>query len=141
MIKHTDNLKCPFCVGRKVNCSEVLMGRTKQFPLDPENQHNLEYLLLKINLFRDKYNKPLIVSSGYRPSSINQAVGGAKKSAHQTCQAIDFIDKDGKIKEFLKQNPNLLEELDLYQEHPDYTKTWVHLQTRKTKSGKRIFIP
>jgi hypothetical protein len=37
--------------------------------------------------------------------------------------------------------PKLLEQYDLYMEDPLYTTTWVHLQTRPTKSGSRVFKP
>jgi hypothetical protein len=35
----------------------------------------------------------------------------------------------------------VLEACDLYCEDFKYTKTWVHLQSRPTRSGKRIFKP
>lgn len=79
------------------------------------------------------------VSSGFRPSAANSNAGGAKKSAHMSGEAIDLVDIDGKLK--VKMSLELLKKYDLYMESGEYTKTWLHLQTRPTRSGRRIFIP
>jgi len=120
---------------------EVLMGRDKQYPLTPELERNLQELLRRLNLFRQIYGRPMVVTSGYRPAALNKQVGGAKNSAHMTCEACDFRDEKGELRRYILQNPNVLEVCDLYCEDFSFTPTWVHLQTRRTKSGKRIFKP
>jgi hypothetical protein len=120
---------------------EVLMGRDKQYPLTPELESNLQELLRRLNMFRQMYARPMVVSSGYRPSVLNEQVGGAKNSAHMTCEACDFHDSDKQLRKFILEDPNVLEVCDLYCEDFRYTPTWVHLQTRRVKSGKRIFKP
>lgn len=124
---------------RKVTRSEILKGREVANPLSPLLESNLEQLLVAINKFREIYDKPLLVSSGYRPISVNSTVGGASKSAHITCQAVDFYDKDGAIAMFCLQNVKVLEECGLYMENPAKTSGWIHLQIRPTKN--RIFNP
>ncbi len=85
---------------------------------------------------------PLIVSSGARCADHNRRVGGAKNSAHVTGEAMDLRPVDlSKIKEFQAYCIKRAEELDIYIEDPDYTKTWLHFQIRKTASGKRVFRP
>ena len=83
----------------------------------------------------------IVVTSGWRPPSVNVAIGGAKSSAHCTGEACDLADAAGTLKRQLEDNPDLLIKHDLYMEDPSATKTWCHLQTRATKSGKRIFKP
>lgn len=127
------------------------MGRDKAFPITPEMSDNLDKLIAALNPIRAAWNKPLVISSGYRPSSINSSVGGAKASAHMMCQAVDIVDKDGKLAEWLLQNLTLLEKHGIFMEDPRYTITlsrdntrfsgWVHLDIRGPKSGKRVFIP
>lgn len=119
--------------------TELLHGRDKQFPLTPEMEVNLENLVRAITPIRIAWGQPMIISSGYRPASINASVGGAKLSAHQTCQAVDIVDKDGKLAEWLLNNLTLLEDCGIFMESPKFTKGWVHLQTRPTRS--RVFIP
>lgn len=120
-----------------ISRDEILMGRDKEYPLDEDLEANLKDLLVAVNKLRKKYNKPLYVSSGYRPGKYNVAAKGAKNSAHLVCQAVDFKDKDGELKKFC--TVEVLKECGLYMEHPDATPTWCHVQIRPTKN--RIFKP
>lgn len=121
---------------------EILMGRDKQYPLNQEQEENLNKLLIAVNKFREEYGRPLIVSSGYRPAAINANVNGAaKKSNHIMCLAVDFKDTDGKIDKFCLDNLDLLKECGLYLESPNHTPGWCHLQCVPPKSGNRIFNP
>lgn len=120
---------------------EILMGRDKAFPLNPEQENSLYILTTRLNKFRAIYGKSMVISSGYRPAGINARVGGATNSAHIACQACDFRDVNGDIRKFIQENPSVLEACDLYCEDFKHTPTWVHLQTRRTRSGKRIFKP
>lgn len=124
----------------KVTEAEVLMGRDKAHPLDKGMKANLEKLMIAINLIRDLYGKPLTVSSGYRPAAQNVAAGGTKKSCHLTCEAVDFADADRKLTKWCLSNLDVLASAGLYMESPINTPSWVHLQTRAPKSGKRIFL-
>jgi hypothetical protein len=118
---------------------EVLMDRDKDFPLTEEQEQNLERLLEALNKLRKAYGKPMVVSSGYRPPGINKAVGGAKRSAHMSCEACDFRDVDGALDQWCLDNLDVLAECGLYLESPQHTPGWSHLQIRKTKN--RVFIP
>lgn len=52
---------------------------------------NLSLLCEKVlQPIRDNYQKPVIVSSGYRSPAVNRAVGGSSRSQHQFGQAADF---------------------------------------------------
>lgn len=121
---------------------EVLMGRDKDFPLDKEQEANLEKLLKALNKLRKAYGKPMVVSSGYRPAAINANVkGAAKKSNHIMCLACDFKDLDGKLDEWMLENLDVLAECGLYLESPQHTPGWSHVQCVAPKSGNRVFIP
>lgn len=120
---------------------EILKGRDSEFPLTPELETNLSKLLLAINLFRRKYGKPMIINSGYRPGYYNTTAGGSPTSTHITCEAVDIRDIDRSLTNYILSHPSILVDCDLYMEEPAATPTWVHLQTRPTKSGRRIFIP
>lgn len=84
------------------------------------------------------------VSSGFRPTNSNKIANGSKKSAHLFGQAIDIVDDKSQTlcKAFTKE---VLEMFDLYREDSDYTigknTNWTHLQTRPTRSGRRVFKP
>ena len=120
---------------------EILMGREKAHPLSKAQEANLERLLKAANEVRKAYGKPMVVSSGYRPAAINAAVGGAKRSNHMECLAVDFRDTDGSLVLWCLNNLALLKSIGFYMEDPRWTKGWVHLQIIAPRSGKRIFIP
>lgn len=99
----------------------------------------MENLLTKLNILREKWGKPMTITSGYRPGRYNTAAGGARNSAHLTCEAVDIADADGSLKKYLLKNLDLLEKAGLWMEHPDRTPSWCHLQTRAVKN--RVFNP
>ena len=123
------------------------MGRDLQYPLTKEMEANLEQLIKAVNAIRAAYGKPMYVSSGYRPGAFNSAAGGAKKSAHMICKAVDFKDPNGELDKWCDQNQDLLESLGLWQEHPEATKGWCHLDINirpikdRPGCGKRQFKP
>ena len=66
------------------------------------------------------------------------------KSAHMLGMAIDIKDTDGKLDDWLMntdEGKQAVIDLDLYIEHKNYTNGWCHIQTRKTRSRNRYFIP
>ena len=123
---------------------ELLMGRDKSYPQDytKEISDNLDRLLGAMNQVRAAYGKPMTVSSGWRPPSINGSIAGAaKKSNHMLGLAVDISDKDGKLREWVLSNLDLMQKLGIYFEDFRWTPTWVHFQVVSPKSSKRIFIP
>lgn len=76
--------------------SEFLTSQTaSRFSLDntPNDlvKSKLKLLAEKIlQPVRDHFDKPVIISSGYRSPAVNRAVGGSSKSQHMTGEAADF---------------------------------------------------
>lgn len=124
-----------------ITLKEFLMGRESMYPLDMEKALNAASLLASVNYIRGVYGKPLSVSSGYRPGHFNKQAGGATNSSHLWCQAIDLRDPNAEFAKWCLDNLKELEKAGLYLEDPAYTKGWVHLQTRATRSGRRVFKP
>jgi hypothetical protein len=127
-----------------ISKSELLMGRQKDFITEytDEVANNIDKLLICLNKFRTAYGKPMIISSGWRPSAINSSTpGAAKRSNHMLGLACDFRDPDGKLAEYCLNNLPLLEKCGLWMEDPKFTKNWVHLQSVPPKSKRRVFIP
>lgn len=120
---------------------DYLMGRDKLSPLSPEMVQKMHILLERVNKLLSLYGNEVKVSSGYRPAQINQSIGGAKQSAHMTCEAIDLVDPNAHLCNWILNNLHLLKQLGLFTENPVFTKGWVHLQIRPTKSGNLVFLP
>lgn len=122
-----------------ITIKEFLMGREIDNPIDKTQSFNMADLLLRVNYLLGRLNISTKVTSGYRPPNINASVGGAKKSLHMACSAVDLLDKDGSLAKLLMNNLKLLEEAGLWLESPEHTKGWVHLDTKPRKN--RVFIP
>lgn len=52
---------------------------------------NIEATAHKMNLLREFFDRPLVVTSWYRPPTYNALIGGAARSAHQDGLACDFL--------------------------------------------------
>ena len=125
-----------------ISYKELLNGHTI-VDLTIAQQQNLQDLQKRVQVIRDAWGKPMIVTSGFRTvqdqARINPKV---KSSAHMEGKAVDFKD-DGSLYNFLKEdyekkgNDSLLVVNGLYMEKG--TDGWVHLQSRPTLN--RIFIP
>jgi len=68
------------------------------------------------------------ISSGFRTSAANSAAGGAKASNHMKGKAADLKDPDGSLDALVASRPDLMRKWKLFQEHPDNTVGWTHLQ-------------
>ena len=52
-----------------------------------------------MQVIRDEYGKPIIVTSGFRCDKLNKAVGGAKNSQHTKGEAADIRSVSDSIKD------------------------------------------
>lgn len=95
---------------------------------------NLIELAKNLQVLRDEVNKPIKITSGYRPAELNAKVGGASKSRHITGQAADF-----KIEGYTpKQVAAIIEKLiaagKMKQGGIGTYSTWVHYDCRNSKA-------
>lgn len=143
-----------------INITDYLMGRIKWDDLSQEYQDNAGIIV-------ERANRLLLLAglsdkgcrSGFRRkedhiriyAEINEKRRLLGKpeiaipwgSKHLTAAAIDIDDTDDKLKNFIKTDAGIaaMEELDLYQEDPEDTDTWVHVQFIAPASKKRVFKP
>ncbi len=117
-------------------------------------QRNLEDLLPRLNKLRLAWNKPLIITSGFRsiqhhidvyrtkalregkPFSNLQIPMGSK---HLFGQAADFSDPTGELYKWAKANEAMLIDAGLWCE--EGTVGWLHCQSVPPRSGRRWFLP
>lgn len=127
-----------------ITLEDYFNGRDKEYAseLTDEIKTNASILLTKVNHLLDELSIGGVkVNSGWRPPSVNQAIGGAKLSNHMTGHAIDISDKFHYLCNSIIQDIEILITTGLYMEDPENTKSWCHLQDIETHSGKRIFLP
>lgn len=112
----------------------------KESEVDIVTMRNLKDLCAKLNKLG--FVPPRTATSCLRSIKDQQRINpSAMGSSHLYGAAVDIGDADGKLKAWLKANPQKLVECGLWMEHPDYTKTWCHVQTYAPASFNRVFKP
>jgi hypothetical protein len=125
--------------------------------LDPAKLAQEQDLLDRVNKVRLAWGKPMTVTSGIRTWADQLRIYAAKgitdlahipsKSHHLETvldsAAVDIYDSGLEITAWLKANPNILEDADLWCE--DHNANWVHFQNKAFGSyqsgGTRWFNP
>ncbi len=51
---------------------------------------SLELVVAALNKIQERFNSPLVITSGYRCEALNKAVGGVPNSQHMLGEAADF---------------------------------------------------
>jgi hypothetical protein len=110
---------------------------------------NAKATIAAANYFLRRYEestgdvRPRMVTSGWRPKSVNAKVSPAFNSKHITAQAIDIADGSEALDTWAmtKEGLETLEEAGLYLEHPSKTEGWCHVQIVPPGSRKRVFYP
>lgn len=144
---------------KEITLSDYFMGRDEEFKseLTPDVSTHASKLLQKVNaLLKEledsgelKSDQDYKITSGWRPTSVNESItNAAKKSLHQTGNAIDILDdKEQTLCNVIKKNYTLLKKYGLWMEDPDHTKgkwtNWCHLDDSTSRSDReiRIFKP
>jgi hypothetical protein len=112
------------------------------YMLTTELASNMAVLHKAINVVREAYGKPMIVTSGLRSKKDQERINpSAMGSKHLSAQAVDIEDTDGELAKWVKANVSVLETAGLWCEDLDHTRGWVHFQCVPPKSGNRFFIP
>lgn len=112
----------------------------KESEVDIVTMRNLKDLCAKLNKLG--FVPPRTATSCLRSIKDQQRINpSAMGSSHLYGAAVDIGDADGKLKAWLKANPQKLVECGLWMEHPDYTKTWCHLSIYAPASFNRVFKP
>ncbi len=98
--------------------------------------NNLNWLCLKIlDPLREKLNKPIIISSGYRSEKLNKIIGGSKTSQHISGKAADIIVSGIKSRDlfnFIKQKTTLP-----FDQMIEEFSQWIHISHDRDKTQQQ----
>lgn len=130
-----------------ISMKEIIHCGAELESFSEEKQAELKDLLERVNIVRTKWAKPMTVTSGvrtwadhlriYAEKGITDLDKIPKKSKHLEtvdAAAVDIADEGLLITEWLKANPEILEEAGLWCE--DGNKNWVHFQNKPFGSYK-----
>lgn len=98
-----------------------------------QQEQNLILLVNKIlDPLREVYDKPIIVTSGFRSEELNRQLGGARTSQHKTGEAADIRSVEDTPEEN-KKIFDLIKELDLPFDQliNEYNYDWIHVSHSK----------
>lgn len=105
--------------------------------------NNLTELAELLEKIRIEYNKPIIITSGYRCEKLNKAVGGSKTSQHRLGQAADIRS----VSDTKKDNQELFniilgmifqDKIEVGQVIDEYDYNWIHVSTPHLKNNNQI---
>ena len=122
-------------IARKNNIANI--------PQQAEILDNILFLIVEfLQPLRDKLNKPIIITSGYRCDKLNSLVGGVSNSAHKKGLAVDIHVPNMTVKQLFDFIINSgLKWTQLIEEHSKNS-TWVHIEYNRNnlKCEKLKFI-
>ena len=94
-------------------------------------------LVVLLQCIREHFQKPVTITSGYRTSTHNAAVGGSKSSQHLLGKAADIQVADISVEAVASYAESLMTNwggIGRYPVKAGRTKGWVHVDTRANKS-------
>ena len=109
------------------------------WPKDADIMDNIIFTMECLDQIREEYGLPLSVSSGYRCTELNRAVGGVKTSQHMKGQAADInigsVEKNRAFFNWCQANINDLP-IDQLLDESHYS--WVHLSFTKENQRHQV---
>jgi hypothetical protein len=140
-----------------ITVDEYWMGHDREHASDltPEIAGNAHVLIERVNavLSRAAADNVFpaadarggsVVASGWRPRAVNNAAAHANRtSRHIIGCAIDLRDSlpERPLARWCLRHLDLLVAAGLWMEDPQWTPSWVHLQSVPPASGDRVYVP
>ena len=92
---------------------------------------NLESLVLNVlQPLREKYGKPINITSGYRSVKLNKAIGGSSTSQHCFGQAVDFTVPKEDYKDVISILQTMFVDQAIWEFGNDIAPDWIHVSFR-----------
>lgn len=106
-------------------------------------EKNLVEVALLLEKIRQRYNKPIIVTSGYRCKKLNEIVKGSKTSQHVKGQAADIrtisdTREDNKELFMTIMGMIIQKDIEVGQLIDEYNYNWIHVSTPHLKNNNQI---
>jgi hypothetical protein len=123
-------------ISKNFNLTELISSETalrKKIDNTPSEEVVKNLLSLVLNVLqplRDKYGKPINITSGYRSPKLNSAIGGAKNSQHCLGQAVDFTVPKEDYKEVGGILQTLFVDQMIFEFGNEDAPDWIHVSFR-----------
>lgn len=100
--------------------------------------NNLLEVAELLEIIRNKYNHPIIITSGYRCKKLNDAVKGSKTSQHVKGQAADIISVNNKDLFMLIEQMIIKGQIKVGQLIDEKNYRWIHISTPHLNNNNQI---
>ncbi len=124
-----------FKISELIKSDIAIKNNINNMPDINSLDYMLDLIVYCLQPIREKLNKPMIITSGYRCPRVNKLVGGVNNSQHTKGQAVDFMVKGmvpTKIIDFIRINNFEFDQLI-----NEYDK-WVHISYVKGKNRHQV---
>ena len=124
-----------FTISELCNSKRAKENNIDNIPTLIELDNMLKLIVYCLQPIRDRLNKPMIITSGYRCPKLNKLVGGVNNSQHQEGKAVDFRVPNASINsviEFIRKSG--IEYDQLINEYNQ----WIHISYNHGKNRKQI---
>ena len=125
-----------FSISELIHSDNAIKAGIDNTPDIKSIDNLLNLIFYCLQPIRDKLNKPMIITSGYRNNKVNFLAGGAINSNHLTGCAADFHVPGMTIQQTIDFILKLNIEFD--ELGNEYNK-WVHIAYRKNNNRKKVF--
>ena len=123
-----------FTISELIKSNEAINHNINNMPGVNELDNLLNLIFYCLQPIRDKLNRPMIITSGYRCSQVNMLVRGKSNSQHLKGQAADFVVQGITPAELVKKISAIDIEYD--QLINEYDK-WVHISFAKGNNRRQ----
>lgn len=130
-----------FTLSEMTKSQTALRKNIDNTPND-EQMENLKALCVNIlEYIRLRFNKPVVINSGFRSKKLNTAMAGSKTSQHMTGQAAD-IEIPGvdnlDLAFWISENVEFDQLISEFYTPGDPTSGWVHVSWNKNGNRKQV---
>lgn len=140
VVVHAPTKKSYFTIDEMCRSSKAEMIGLRNVP-NEEQRKNLEALIKNVlDPLRERFGYPISVTSGFRSSSVNAAVGGAKNSQHTKGEAADICyiaDPTMNKRLFDLIIENGVYDQVIWEKGNDRYPSWVHVSYKMNGSNRR----
>lgn len=128
-------MKLNFKLSELIHSDTAIKHNINNMPDINSLDNMLSLIVCCLQPIREKLNKPMIITSGYRNSEVNKLTGGVSNSQHLFGQAVDFVVNGmtiAQIVDFIRTSgvefDQLINEYD----------RWVHISYVKGKNRRKV---
>ena len=129
-----------FKMSELIHSQTAIAHNVNNMP-DINSLDNLLTLIVEcLQPIRNKLDKPMVITSGYRNDKVNRLVGGSNTSEHKKGMAADFIINGMTVQaviEFIRKTG--LKYTQLIEEHSKNT-SWVHISYNPKNLKKETLL-